>query len=556
MAASITEKMCERFDGLNEKAPPWAAGDGARNALRENLYRAVSYQLSAAFNFVKNPDLSWDFHQEREFIQPDSDPFPTAAPAEVAQNSYVALVSVLGMLGLDGIEDPSQGLTFSTTANGNEVVAGGIDSAGAPAKLMMARRFIDAVGSAVGEFNRNRRLFHRVYGQLRLAVSKQRGVPAPGGAGFDTFITPMHVAEVTRRLAADGKGPDDLLLPSLVDTVYQTVLGGGVDRRASSIKVTLPELDQSTQADIIAENVSAISMVYFAAMLEEVKFFAVAERIVDDFIQGRTPVSKGNGGQALYDYYRDATRRFTESERRGLYGRCFGLAQGTVDVPMANREFGNLWPRFLSTVSMFRRQNTQYQTETVTVTQAFKSARDMAVNLSLHGYGVAHFAAIEFQQHINDVLTMLAYPDVVGAYGARDVWQLVQLVSDMQLGGAVNSVRQRIMARNGAEVMQWLADNAKVLSGAVTPPNFLGGSSPGLPPAPLPIPEQKMVDNVNAWLAVTGTTDDVVKKYSEPVELRAQPTVPQLFSLSSMQGAQDAMRNAMQQLTSQKLPQA
>src|SRR5262249_25581195 len=149
-------------------------------------------------------------------------------------------------------------------------------------------------------------------------------------------------------------------------------------------------------------------------------------------------LSRGPGGNALYEYIRDTPNRFTEMERRTIYAQVLGLAQGSVEVQLPNREFSDLWIRFLSAVSLFNRQNnpligTNRNVLTtgalVTPEQIFKSAKDLAVNLSLHGYGIGYFAAIEVQKLINTVKTMLSFPDVIAAFGAKDIWQLVERVS-------------------------------------------------------------------------------------------------------------------------------
>src|SRR5262249_10669230 len=170
--------------------------------------------------------------------------------------------------------------------------------------------------------------------------------------------------------------------------------------------------------------VRALSLIYFSAMLEELKFFAVMDKVVDQFMSGMLPIKRGPAGDPLYAYHRNAQIRINEFERRGLYARSFGVAQGSVDEPLPNREFSDMWIRFLSAASAFGRETAITERRSVTREQVFKSARDLAVNLSLHGFGLAHFAAIELQELINTIKAALSHPDILAAYGTRDVWQL------------------------------------------------------------------------------------------------------------------------------------
>jgi hypothetical protein len=287
--------------------------------------------------------------------------------------------------------------------------------------------------------------------------------------------------------------------------------------------------------------VRALSAIYCAAMLEELKFFATADKISEQFTVGQMPVTRGAGGDQIYQYIKSAPDRMTEVERRSLYARTFGLAQGSVEEPMPNREFSDVWIRFLSAVSVGSREDTITVRKMVVGQQEIKSGRDLAVNLSLHGYGMAHFAAVELQKLIRTVKQMLSASDVLAAFGVKDCWQLTERISTLYLGGSVNSVRQRTMAQAGANIITWLADNATALS------NKASGF--------LPHKDDTLVTQVESWLAVTGTNDDTVEKFSEPIAIQSQRTIPDF----SQQLMPDAMRDAlakMNTLTATQLPQA
>jgi hypothetical protein len=349
-------------------------------------------------------------------------------------------------------------------------------------------------------------------------------------------IYTRQYAEVVRRLAEQGTSPKDPQLRIKFLNAWQIVLGGSVAQRASQIPVDLPDLEDNSQADIIVDNVRALSALYFAAQLEDLKFFSVADKVTEQFLSGMIPISRSQGSEAIYQYYREAPNRFTEHERRSMYARAFGFAQGAVDEPMPNREFSDLWIRFASSVSIFDRERAVTGVrKSITAPELFKNARDLAVNLSLHGYGIAHFAAVELQNTIRFLLKTLSYPDVLQAYGVIDVWQLIERVSGLYLGGAANSVRQRTMAQTGSKIILWLGDKSRQLSAPAGAIDLGTASHPK---------ETELVTFVERWLAVTGMGEDSAEKYSEPVSLQTQPTIPDMALRSAPDIVQDALNLA------------
>src|SRR6185369_9092915 len=86
-----------------------------------------------------------------------------------------------------------------------------------------------------------------------------------------------------------------------------------------------------------------------------------------------------------------------------------------------------------------------------------------AMNLSLHGYGMAYFMATDLQKQIRDAIKLLSDPDIKNAYGARDMWQVIDQVAALELGGARNSVRYRTAAVSGTTIFAWLAKHAREL---------------------------------------------------------------------------------------------
>lgn len=507
--------ICVKFEGLSD-AQAGTKASAFFSSLKTMLARQNYRNIPEPQDFNLQIDAALFAQGSELILEEQFDPAENANPGAAVLRNYAVVVTaaVAGSLWQSGISDAG-----GTGAN--------------PSKI-----FVDSVTQAVSEISLSPKHFFRVANFLMRT----------GSDGTSSLVRPAQLAEVARRLIADRRDPSDPYFDAYVQSALATVLGGGVDRRAVALEISLPDLEDETGGDVVKDNVAACAAIYFTAMLEEHKLFTVADRVAQEFVDGRIPVSKSNGGQAIFDYFKGSVNRLTEAERRGMYARTFGVAQGNVEVAAPNREFNDLWIRFLSSVSYLKRQTEHIQITRVTEQQAFKAARDLAVNLSLHGYGMVHFAAIEFQNHIAAVKKMLSYPDVIAAYGARDIWQLVERVSDLSLGGAVNGVRQRTLARAGGDIILWLSSKSTDLSSNRFQ-GFLAGSNPET---------EALVRNVESWLAMTGTRDETVEQFSSPVEIRQQSTIPQLFSMPSMQGVQDALKNSMQQLgmNGARMPQA
>lgn len=448
-------------------------------------------------------------------------------PNDDARSQFL---TVAGLLLSEGFKDP----TFGKQAfqlNGSSDVRTELPD---KSKVLISSPFVGDMVLAVKEFKTNAPVFVETYTRLR-----DKSTIARNGKRTAEFGS-RQLAEIGRQLISEGINAGDSQFGPRFERALSTSLSGAIEGRSSAIDIDLPDLEENTEADIIKDNVMALSAIYFSAMLEELKFFSVMDKVVEQFMNGALPVSRGKGGDALYDYFRQAPNRINEVERRGLYARSFGLAQGSVEEAMPNREFNDLWIRFLAAVSYHGREANSTERKVTSEEQVFKSGRDLAVNLSLHGYGLAHFAAIELQNLVKQIKDNLSARDIVQAYGVRDIWQLVERASNMYLGGAVNSVRQRTMAQSGSKIIQWLASQAGNLSGSLRRLNL----------------DAEIVSHVERWLAVTGTPDTTVERFSEPVALQQQRTIPDFTQMAGGDLLRDALAKVGNGVSLVPTPQA
>jgi hypothetical protein len=202
-----------------------------------------------------------------------------------------------------------------------------------------------------------------------------------------------------------------------------------------------------------------------------------------------------------------------------------------------NTDFQDLWLRFVSSVSSLVRENRVDQLirsslpVSINQQQVKKSARDLVANMSLYGYGMAYYAAIDLQKQINEMIQLLSDPDVKSSFGARDMWGVIDQIAQVELGGARNSSKYRTLATSGAIITRWLGDNLDrlrdptlpvlELKSIENPPARLVGQSATSHPT-----DYDLVNSCELWLADSALGESRVEELSQPRESPQQPSRP------------------------------
>ena len=361
---------------------------------------------------------------------------------------------------------------------------------------------------------------------------------APTPAAMAWVLSARNIAAVVRKLVREGTTANDPWISSRLESAYDMQTGVVLGAPPSALEIMLPDLEESVDVEIVTENLHAVQAIYFTYQLEEMRMFQVVERIVELFRQGLLPLGRGAVGDYLFNYYKKAAERITESERRDLYMRVFG-APGGNPASEPNRDFNELWLRFVSAVSSFSRQISVDRVLRTTLPmgvsqeQVRKSARDLGTNLSRNGYGIAYFAATELQQSILEFRDILQNPELRNAFGARDMWQVIDQVNVNYLGGARNTHRHRTQSRAGAIIIRWIANNVQRLSNISGPviqieqilnPQLhaaTSGANPTVDPS-----DWDLVNACEQWLAVGGVQDQSIEQYSQPIEAPTMTSRP------------------------------
>ena len=261
-----------------------------------------------------------------------------------------------------------------------------------------------------------------------------------------------------------GKGSAERLRP----TEYERVKAGGP---LLEFGIGLPDLDAATNFEVVADHCRMVGAFIVASELEQLKMFEVVDALVDMFRRGDLPLGKGTAGTRLHNYWREAPNRMSDAERRNFYAIALGLPTGEPGVA-ANRDFQHLWLRFVSAVSSLVRESRADRPTcpaAISRRQVRTAARELAVNMSAHGYGMAFYAGADLQMQIKDIIAIISDKQVRAACGARDMWGVVDHIAQTELGGARNSSRHRSLATSGAIITNWIASHANRL-GAAAPP--------------------------------------------------------------------------------------
>lgn len=379
--------------------------------------------------------------------------------------------------------------------------------------------FGKAFYAAVGETQSYSPLSLRVFALLSEAGS------TPSGSQIAHVVNVAEFASVMRKLAAAGVTNSETQLGRKVSEALDKVQNIG-DDGSIEIGIDLPDLESVSDADIVSDNIRLMGPVICSAMLDELKAFQVVDKLLEGAQNGTLPIGKGTAGRLLYKRWKESPNRISETERRDLYAMTMGQPGGNPSI-QGNTDFNDLWLRFVSSVSQFVRQQDVDKLlraalpSAVGAQQMRKAARDLATNLSLHGYGMTYYAALELQGEVKSMIQLLGDPEILAAHGARDLWQVIDQVATTDLGGARTSSRYRTLATCGAIITAWLANNiAKIMRPTGPLIDMMDVRSPvprtaGTKATSTPT-DYDLVNACELWLADTAVSDSRIDEMSQP----------------------------------------
>ena len=288
--------------------------------------------------------------------------------------------------------------------------------------------------------------------------------------------------------------------------------------------------------EIARANIRVVSAIYAAHMLEELQLFDVAEKLVELWSSGVLPVGPRGGASVFDAYMRGSTRRLGARERVAVYARCFGVPGGDPAAE-ANRDFDKLWLRFVRAVSSYRRQqaigDVLAERRSTSREAVRKAGRDLAANVSLHGFGAARTAA-SLQRDVAQAKRLIGTSAVRQAYGSRDVWQVVERVAVLDLRRIPDTIRYRTRARAAGIILCWLATRSEKLTSRATIMDTRALRRQRKSAAPLETPtDRDLMDACEQWLAVAGVPDQQIEQYAQPAVPEVRTAVNRLLKASA-----------------------
>jgi hypothetical protein len=378
-----------------------------------------------------------------------------------------------------------------------------------------------AIGRAAGHLELAKKVLELLAGAVSIGSNS-------GNKKEDVGVSSLEYAEVFTKLIAQGITATDPNLKRRVEEGLDTVQEVGQPRPLHEQEINLPDLETTTSFDVRPDHCKLFGSFIFASAFEELRAFQVVDTLVDMSQRGAISLIRGPAGTQLYNYWRDAPNRMSESERQTFYAMTLGLPTGQPGVAV-NTDFQDLWLRFVSSVSTLVRESRVDQLlrsavpAAINQQQVKKAARDLAVNMSAHGYGMVFYAAADLQKQINEMIALLQDSELMSAFGARDMWGVIDQVAQTELGGARNSSKYRMLATSGAIITSWMARNIDRLRDPTLP--MIDINTVQNPPSRLPgqtaVSAPTDYDVVNAcemWLADSAMGDDRVAQMSQPRE--------------------------------------
>jgi hypothetical protein len=328
------------------------------------------------------------------------------------------------------------------------------------------------------------------------------------------------------------------------------------------------------------------------------KSFYTVDRLTEDFLNGTLATQHDSGGKLLDDWFWKRRDRMTEAERMSVFSRILGTPGGEVSKDVqANTGFNDYFIGFLAAVAEFDRQQrisdlfsssfagARSNSLAMTMENVRQKGHDLAANMSLYGYGNAHFAARRLNADFTSTFNILKNTVIQKLFGVTTPYQVIERVCISDFGKAPDIVRLRTMADAGKTILDivakyptaWSSANGKPLfpdltavaaarlagaaaSVARTGPSLVAPSVAlaGGDSAISLVDTEKLIRQTQFWLAVNGVQYDDVDKRSQPKLNAYEPSIPPLAGMGTTgtpaNGAAGAMDKIKQMVSSGQTP--
>ena len=275
--------------------------------------------------------------------------------------------------------------------------------------------------------------------RLVLPILAAEGDP-DGRSGKPPEVMAEEAATVLRELKRRGIGVDEIHLRRRVNEAlnrFQHIDEPGPYSRTvtSDAGINPPDLESVERYNLMPDNIRLMGVMIVASMFDEIRAFQSLEYIVEASQRGDLVLGSSDVGQWLFNYWRDTPNRLSDLERRTFCAQTIGVPGGEPGT-RRNSDFQPLMMHMCSNISKLIGMHREAEQPAYIFQQrARKSCRDLAANLSLHGYGMAYYAAGELQKQLNFVIDVLGHPEIRANFAARDMWQVVDQINTLHRAG-------------------------------------------------------------------------------------------------------------------------
>jgi hypothetical protein len=172
----------------------------------------------------------------------------------------------------------------------------------------------------------------------------------------------------------------------------------------------------------------------------------VCDRLVELYLDGGLPVGSSGEAAGLLDaYWLGRAERLPEDERRELYTRALGPG------------FEHLLGRLAAALAAAGPAGGGDD-------DVRWAAGELRATIDVHVDEPARDAVPLLHAQFGDALAILSEREILGAYGARDPWQLIDHLARLELGGTRDVARHQALAATGTVILGWLAEDGAAVT--------------------------------------------------------------------------------------------
>ncbi|HSP67000.1 MAG TPA: hypothetical protein VLN48_04695 [Bryobacteraceae bacterium] len=403
-------------------------------------------------------------------------------------------------------------------------------------------------------------------------IADQMQTSSPQGA-----IIYQQLASVARYVVANGQ--EVPVASALFPSQVRIGMDGYVSGPPPAETLDIPPLTgpSGPEGELDQQNMLAFSTVYAIKNLDEMGVYKAVDWQVEDFLNGLLASGHDSVGRKLDAWFWRRRDRMTEADRFAVFSRMLGSAGG--DVPkeiQPNFDFHDRLMGFTSAVAEFYRQQqvsdlftttlNRGRTLSLTMENVRQKGHDLASNMSLYGYGYAHFAARRLNADLGAAFDVLQDSQLQRLLGVTNPYQVIEKTFTQRMGKSPDIVRLRTMAESGKAILDIVARNFNAwtsASGAPLFPDLSGGVVVGGlannnqgPSSDISLDDTlKLIRNVQFFHAVNGIQDTQVDTYARPALKAYEPSIPtNSLSPGTQNGSGAAMDKIKQMVASGQTP--